>query len=50
VALEPIAKRSQGCPIPGGVQAQIGWGPGQPNLLGGSPVHSRELELELFDL
>jgi len=22
-----------GCPVPGGVQGQVGWGPGQPGLL-----------------
>ena len=27
------------CPIPGGAQGQVGWGPGQPELVGGSPVH-----------
>jgi len=25
-----------GCPIPGGAQGQVGWGPGQPELVGGS--------------
>ena len=29
------------CPIPGGTQGQVGWGPGQPELVGGSPAHSR---------
>ena len=29
------------CPIPGGAQGQVGWGPGQPELVGGSPLHSR---------
>ena len=34
--LEQAAQRGCGCPIPGGVQGQIGWGPGQPGLaLGG---------------
>ena len=27
------------CPIPGGAQGQVGWGPGQPELVGGSPAH-----------
>jgi len=22
-----------GCPVPGGVQGQVGWGPGQPDLV-----------------
>jgi len=25
----------------GGAQGQVGWGPGQPELVGGSPAHSR---------
>jgi len=29
------------CPIPGGAQGQGGWGPGQPELVGGSPAHGR---------
>jgi len=31
--LEQPAQRSYGCPIPGGVQGQVGWGPGQPELI-----------------
>jgi len=27
------AQRGCGCPIPGGVQGQVGWGPGQPGLV-----------------
>ena len=27
--------------IPGGAQGQVGWGPGQPELVGGSPTHGR---------
>ena len=27
------------CPIPGGAQGQVGWGPRQPELVGGSPAH-----------
>jgi len=26
-------KRGCGCPVPGGVQGQVGWGPGQPGLV-----------------
>ena len=26
-------QRGCGCSIPGGVQAQVGWGPGQPDLV-----------------
>jgi len=31
--LEQGAQRDCGCPIPGGVQGQVGWGPGQPGLV-----------------
>ena len=31
--MEQVAKKSCGCPIPGGVQGQVGWGPGQPGLV-----------------
>lgn len=27
-----VAERSCGCLIPGGIQGQVGWGPGQPDL------------------
>jgi len=40
------AQRSCGCTITGEVQSQVGWGPGQPDLVGGSPAHSRDLELD----
>ena len=33
-----------GCPVLGGVQDQVGWGPGQPELVGGSPVHGWGME------
>jgi len=42
------AQRSCGCPIPGGVQGQVGWGPKQPDLVGGSPDNSRKLKLSGF--
>ena len=35
-----------GCPIPGDIQGQVGWGLGQPELVGGSPDHGRQLELD----
>ena len=38
------AQRSCGCPISGGIQ--VGWGTGQPELVGGSPAHDRGLELD----
>ena len=31
--LEQAAQRGYGCPIAGGVQGQVGWGPGQPGLV-----------------
>ena len=33
--LEQAAQRGCGCPIPGGVQCQVGLGPGQPGLVNG---------------
>ena len=30
--LEQAAQIGCRCPIPGGVQVQVGWGPGQPGL------------------
>ena len=40
------AQGSCGCSTPGGAQGRVRWGPGQqPELVGGSPAHSRELEL-----
>ena len=40
-ALEQVAQRSCGCPIPGSVQEQVGWGFEQPGLLGDVPAHDR---------
>jgi len=31
--LEQAAQRGYGCPIPGGVQGQVGGGPGHPGLV-----------------
>ena len=31
--LEQAAQRGCGCPVPGGVQGQVGWGPGHPGLV-----------------
>ena len=48
--LEQAAQRGCGCPIPGGVQGQAGWGPGQPGLVliveVGGPACGRGLELD----
>ena len=34
-----------GCPNPEGARCQVGWGPGQPQLLSGSTAHGRGLGL-----
>jgi len=43
--LEQAAQRGCGCSIPGGVQGQVGWGPGQlglaPDLEVGGPSCGR---------
>ena len=43
--LEQTVQGGGGCPIPGAVYDQVGWGTGQPelvlDLLVGSPAHSR---------
>ena len=45
--LEQVAQRHCGCPVPGGVQGQIGWGAGQPrlvfDLVFGNPASGREV-------
>jgi len=38
-ALEQAAQSSCGCPLPGSVQAQVGWGFEQPGILEGVPAH-----------
>ena len=43
--LEQVFHRICGCPIPGGNKSQVGWSPGQPVLMGGSPAHGTWLEL-----
>ena len=32
--MEQAAWRGCGCPVPVGVKGQVGWGPGQPGLVG----------------
>ena len=43
--LEQASQRSCGYSVPGDVQGQVGWGPGQPGLLPdlevGGPVYDR---------
>jgi len=40
-ALAQAAQRSCGCPLPGSVQGQAGWGFEQPGLVEGVPAHGR---------
>ena len=40
-ALEQVAQRDCGSPIPGSVQGQAGWGFEQPGLAEGVPAHGR---------
>ena len=44
--LEQVAQRGCGCPLPGSIQGQAGWGFEQPGLVGGVPAYSRGLELD----
>ena len=48
--LAQAAQRGCGYPIPGGVQGQGGWGPGQPGVVPdlevGVPACGRRLELD----
>lgn len=36
-----LLPRELWCPIPAGTRGQVGWGPGQPELVGGSPAHGQ---------
>ena len=38
-ALAQVARRGCGCPIPGSVQGQVGWGFEQAGLVEGVPAH-----------
>jgi len=40
-ALEQVAKRSCGCPLPGSVQSKVGWGCEKPGLVEGVPSRGR---------
>jgi len=48
--LGQAAQRGYGCSIPGGVQGQVGWSPGQPGRVPdldiGGPACGRGLELD----
>ena len=43
--LAETAVRGCKCPIPDSIQGQIGWDPGQPDLVGSNPTHGGEVEL-----
>jgi len=40
-ALAQAAQRSCGCPLPGRIQGQVGWGSEHPGLVEGVPAHGR---------
>lgn len=40
-ALSQVAQRSRGCPIPGSVEDQTGWGFEIPGLVEGIPSYGR---------
>ena len=42
--VEQVVQRYSVCPIPGGIQGQDGWDPGQPDPVVGSPAHGWGLE------
>jgi len=44
--LEQVAQRSSGCPIPGVVQGQVGWGSEQHDVVKDVPAHSRGVGLD----
>ena len=46
VALTHATQRNCGFPIPGDIPGQVHQGPGQPELVRGSPAHGRGLELD----
>ena len=43
-----IAQRTCCCPIPRGIHGQVGWSPGQPDLVGA--VRARKGGLEPYEL
>ena len=44
-ALEKVTQRSCECPISGGIQGWVRWGPGQPDLVGGNQPKAGGLEM-----
>jgi len=45
-AVAQAAHRSCGCSIPQVTQDQVGWSPGQSDLVSGSPAHGMMLGLD----
>ena len=42
--LAQVAQRGSGCPIPGKIQGQVGWGSEQPDPVEDVSAHCRELD------
>ena len=47
-ALEQVAQRGCGCPIPEGIRGQAGCGSGQRGLVVGDPVHGKGIETRWY--
>jgi len=45
-ALEQVAQGSCGCPVPGSVQAQVGWSSEQPDLVKAVPAYGMGVGLD----
>ena len=44
-ALAQVSQRSCGCSIPGGIEGQAWWVPGQSDQVVGNPAHGKGLKL-----
>ena len=44
--LAQVAQRDGGCPVPGNIQGQVGWGSEQSGLVEDVPAHGRGVGLE----
>ena len=42
-ALAQVSQRGCGCHVSGVIQIQVGWDPGQPDLVVGNPTHGRAI-------
>ena len=42
--LEQVIQRSYGCPIFGGIEGQVGWDPGQSDLVVVNPPYGRRFK------